>query len=54
MFSAYMVLSSGMVPSLVGVSHVVIQLPLYEQIKYYMAKKGNLLLVLIFGLLINS
>ncbi|XP_030496280.1 nicotinamide adenine dinucleotide transporter 1, chloroplastic-like isoform X1 [Cannabis sativa] len=34
-------LYSGVLPSLVGVSHVAIQFPAYEQIKYYIAKKNN-------------
>ncbi|OWM68014.1 nicotinamide adenine dinucleotide transporter 1, chloroplastic [Punica granatum] len=34
-------LYSGILPSLVGVSHVAIQFPAYEKIKHYMAKKEN-------------
>lgn len=34
-------LYSGILPSLVGVSHVAIQFPAYENMKQYMAKKGN-------------
>lgn len=41
-----LVLSSGILPSLVGVSHVAIQFPAYEKIKHYMAKKGDLLFLL--------
>ncbi|XP_028757886.1 nicotinamide adenine dinucleotide transporter 2, mitochondrial [Neltuma alba] len=34
-------LYSGILPSLAGISHVVIQFPSYEKIKSYMAKKEN-------------
>lgn len=34
-------LSSGILPSLAGVSHVAIQFPAYEKIKLYMAEKGT-------------
>ncbi|PKI41214.1 hypothetical protein CRG98_038402 [Punica granatum] len=40
-------LYSGILPSLVGVSHVAIQFPAYEKIKHYMAKKGKMLLIVI-------
>ena len=32
---------SGLLPSLVGIAHVAIQLPVYGKVKLYFARRGN-------------